>query len=117
MIKKLIKKLYFKLFPDRADISKESLAELEAAIDYSKRPDYTIGIGYTKYVKHTLQADWNIQKEEYEICKHNPDYMTFVKERIALNLVKGIEDKIKINTEFNVNTVRIVGRLDLWEEE
>lgn len=116
MIKALIKKLYFKLFPDRADVSKEYVIDLEAEQrDYKHRE---ASLNSKTYTKKTYQAERLIERDMYEIYKHNPDYMKFVKEDLTRLLFKAIEDKIEIRTDFNpcFKTVRIVGRFEFWEE-
>ena len=105
MIKALIKKLYFKLFPDRADISKKRVIELIR--------------GSSNWLeKKIIQTEWTIPREEYEIYRHNPNYMEFVKERLSVNIVKGLEDRIVIRTDNNelYQSTRIVGRFEFWEE-
>ena len=116
MIKKLIKKLYFKVFPERADVSKEYVASLEAEIRAFKHlEEYAVGRG--SLTKKTLHAERLIERDMYEMYKHNPDYMKFVKEDLVRLFLKAIEDRINVTTEESEPFVRIIGRLDLWEEE
>ena len=116
MIKALIKKLYFKLFPDRADVSKEYVIDLEAELRAYKR--WEASVDSKTYTKKTYQAECLIERSMYETYKHNPDYLKFVREDMTRLLFKAIEDKIEISTVFNTRfePVRIIGRLDFWEE-
>ena len=113
MIKALIKKLYFKLFPDR---SKERVDELERALN--PLTDNKLSVPSSRLEKKTLQTEWTIPRTEYEVYRHNPDYMKFIKDRLSVNIAKGLEDRIAIRTDYNelYQSVRIVGRLEFWEE-
>lgn len=116
MIKALIKKLYFKFFPDRADISKERVDELERALN--PLTDNELSVSSSRLEKKTIQTEWIIPREEYEIYRHNPDYMKFIKDRLSVNIVKGLEDRIEVRTDYNelYQSTRIVGRFEFWEE-
>ena len=116
MIKALIKKLYFKLFPDRADISQKRVDELERA--FNPLTDNKLRVTSSCLEKRIIQTEWTIPREEYEIYRHNPNYMEFIKERLSVNIVKGLEDRIVIRTDNNelYQSTRIVGRFEFWEE-
>lgn len=120
MFKRLIKRLYFKAYPDAADIDRDELADLNAEIRYLRGYKQELSVKSSKLIKRNYEAIEFVPCEMIPTDSSKETFEKYLRENFAHKLAPEIIKRLEIKIDKDLSNPIMTAykaRYTFYEEE